>query len=54
MNIIRYFISKNYRKNLNENYTKDICNKFLYEEMKHEEIYSMLLSNLTTNRKNSA
>lgn len=43
MNIIKYFISKSYRKNLNEKYTKEICSSFLYEAIKHEEIYSALL-----------
>jgi hypothetical protein len=54
MNIVKYLLSGNYRENLNEKYTKEICEKFLYEEMKHEEIYGLVLNNLKTDCKKLA
>lgn len=50
MNLIKYLLFKSYRENLNKKYTAEICNSFLYEELKHEEIYSILLGSLKTAR----
>ncbi len=52
MNLIKYLLSSSYRKNLNKKYTKEICDRFLYEENQQEEIYALFLSNSNTNKKN--
>lgn len=54
MNLIKYLLNGNYKKNVNKRYTEEVRDKFLYEEKQLNEIYSLAINSLETTQKNSA
>jgi hypothetical protein len=43
MNIIKYLLSKSYRRKFKSEYTKEICDRFSLEQNRMEAIYGAIL-----------
>jgi len=52
MNIVKYFLSENYREIQNRNYTNEVCEKFYNHENQQEEIFNSALTGMNRNHNN--